>query len=278
VTKQSFVFLLDRETGQPLFPIEERATGHSNIPGEELWPTQPFPLKPPPLSRINFTRDQVTDIDPETHKKYLDLWDNTDAGMIYIPTTFRGTFVHPGFRGGALWGGCCFDPERNLLFASSDENTNRITLAHADSGEPFEFKLSERARVRHEDRYPIIKPPWGHMTAIDCDKGEFRWRVVDGEFPELTAKGIPKTGTPSYGGSIATKGGLIFLSARIDLKMRALDSDTGTTLWEHQLDAGGFATPCSYQVNGKQYVVIAAGGGHGDSPSGDEYIAFALDS
>jgi quinoprotein glucose dehydrogenase len=230
------------------------------------------------LSRIDFTRDQVTDIDPETQKKYLEMWDNTDAGMIYTPTTFRGTFVHPGFRGGALWGGCCFDPERNLLFVSTDENTNRITLARADSGEPFEFKLSERARLRDGNQYPAIKPPWGHMTAIDCGKGEFRWRVVDGEYPELTAKGIPKTGTPSYGGSIATKGGLIFISARFDRKMRALDSDTGATLWEHQLEAGGFATPCTYELNGKQYVAIAAGGGHGDSPAGDEYVAFALDS
>ncbi len=123
-----------------------------------------------------------------------------------------------------------------------------------------------------------IKPPWGHMTAIDCDSGEFRWRVVDGEFPELTAKGIPKTGTPSHGGSIATKGGLVFIAARFDRKMRALDSDTGKTLWEHPLSAGGFATPSTYQVNGKQYVVIAAGGGKGDSPSGDEYVAFALDT
>ena len=277
VTKQSFVFLLDRETGQPLFPVEEMATPPSKIPGEELWPTQPVPLKPPPLSRVNFARGEVTDIDPETHKKFLELWDNTDAGMIYEPTTFRGTFVHPGFRGGALWGGCCFDPVRNLLFVGTDENTNRITLARGEAGEPFEYKLSERWKARDDNGYPIVKPPWGYVTAIDCDKGEFRWRVVDGEYPELTAKGIPKTGTPSHGGSIATQGGLVFISARFDRKMRALDSDTGKTLWEHQLNAGGFATPCTYQVNGKQYVVIAAGGGKGDSPSGDEYVAFALE-
>ncbi len=276
VTKQSFVFFLDRDTGQSLFPVEERPTPPSKIPGEELWPTQPFPLKPPPLSRINLTRDQITNIDPETEKKFLELWDNTDAGMLYEPTTFRGTFVHPGFRGGALWGGCCFDPERNLLFVKSDENTNRITLARADAGEPFEYKLSQRLKVRDDEGYPIVKPPWGYMTAIDCDAGDFRWRVVHGEYAELTARGIPKTGTPSHGGSICTKGGLVFMAGRFDRKMRAFDSATGDVLWEQELNAGGFATPCSYEAGGKQYVVIAAGGGKGDSPSGDEYVAFAL--
>lgn len=278
VTKQSFVFFLDRETGQPIFPVEERPIPKSDIPGEVLWPTQPFPLKPPPLSRINFTRDQLNDLDPEQLKQWQEMYDNTDAGMIYEPTTFRGTIVHPGFRGGSLWGGCCFDPERNLLIAKSDENSNRITLSHAEPNEPFEFKLTERVKVRDEDGYPLIKPPWGYMTAIDCDSGDFRWRVVDGEFPELTAKGVPKTGTPSHGGSICTKGGLVFIAARFDRKMRALDSETGETLWEHQLQAGGFATPCTYEVDGKQFVVIAAGGGKGDSPSGDEYVAYALPS
>lgn len=277
VTKQSFVFLLDRDTGQPLFPVEETPTPPSVIPGEETWPTQPIPLKPPPLSRIDLTRNQITDISPESHAEFTALYDNTDAGKIYEPTTKRGTFVHPGFRGGALWGGCCFDPERNLLFVKSDENTNRITLADASEGEPFEYNLSERTLVRDKQGYPMVKPPWGYMTAIDCDEGEFRWRVVHGEYEELTEQGIPKTGTPSHGGSICTKGGLVFMAGRFDRKMRAFDSDTGEVLWEHQLAAGGFATPCTYMANGKQYVVIAAGGGKGDSPSGDEYVAFSLE-
>lgn len=276
VTKQSFVFLLDRDTGQPLFPVEETLTPPSVIPGEELWPTQPIPLKPPPLSRINLTRDQMTDLTPEAHAKFTEIYDNTDAGVIYEPTTKRGTFVHPGFRGGALWGGCAFDPERNLLFVKSDENTNRITLVEAEEGEPFEYKLSERWKVLDDEGYPIVKPPWGYMTAIDCDEGEFHWRVVHGEYLELKEKGIPKTGTPSHGGSICTKAGLLFMAGRFDRKMRAFDSDTGEVLWEHQLEAGGFATPCTYMANGKQYVVIAAGGGKGDSPSGDAYVAFAL--
>ena len=276
VTKQSLVFFFDRQTGKPIFPVEERRMPQSKVPGEELWPTQPFPTKPPPLSRIRLDAKQMTNISPEAHAKFVELLENTDHGLLYEPPSTRGTFVHPGFRGGSLWGGCCHDPERNLLFATSDENTNRITLSPADSGEGYEWKLSERWKVRDDEGYPIVKPPWGYVTAIDMETGDFKWRVVNGEYPELTAQGLPKTGTPSHGGSIATKGGLVFFAGTFDRKFRAFDGDTGEILWEHQLEAGGFATPCSYEVDGKQYVVIAAGGGKGDSPAGDAYVCFSL--
>ena len=276
VTKQSFIFFLDRDTGKPIFPVEERKMKPSAIPGEELWPTQPFPTKPPPLSRIEIPREDVSDIDAETKAEMEALWDRTDGRQLYDPSTFDGTFIHPGFRGGILWGGCSFDPERNRLFVNSEENTNRITIARADTGEPFEYKLSERWKVRDKNGYPIVKPPWAHMTAVDLDSGDFAWRVVSGEYEELTKRGIPKTGTPSHGGSIATKGGLVFFAGTFDLKIRAYNSDNGEILWEHRLNAGGFATPSTYQVDGKQYLVIASGGGKGDSPSGDEIVAFAL--
>ncbi len=276
VTKQSFIFFLDRDTGKPIFPVEERKMKPSAIPGEELWPTQPYPTKPPPLSRIEIPREDVSDIDPETKKEMEALWDRTDGRQLYDPSTFDGTFIHPGFRGGILWGGCSFDPERNRIFVNSEENTNRITIARADTGEPFEYKLSERWKVRDKKGYPIVKPPWAHMTAVDLDSGEFAWRVVSGEYEELTERGIPKTGTPSHGGSIATKGGLVFFAGTFDRKIRAYNSDSGEILWEHRLNAGGFATPATYQVDGKQYLVISAGGGKGDSPSGDEIVAFSL--
>ena len=276
VTKQSFIFFLDRDTGKPIFPVEERKMKPSAIPGEELWPTQPYPTKTPPLSRIEIPREDVSDIDPETKKEMEALWDRTDGRQLYDPSTFDGTFIHPGFRGGILWGGCSFDPERNRIFVNSEENTNRITIARADTGEPFEYKLSERWKVRDKKGYPIVKPPWAHMTAVDLDSGEFAWRVVSGEYEELTERGIPKTGTPSHGGSIATKGGLVFFAGTFDRKIRAYNSDSGEILWEHRLNAGGFATPATYQVDGKQYLVISAGGGKGDSPSGDEIVAFSL--
>src|SRR5690606_34155643 len=138
--------------------------------------------------------------------------------------------------------------------------TNRITLSPAESGEPFEWKLTERAKLRDSRGYPIVKPPWGYLTAIDLETGDFRWRVVNGEYPELTAEGVPKTGTPSHGGSIATAGGLVFMAGTFDRRIRAFNSDDGEVLWENQLNAGGFATPCTYEVDGRQFVVIAAGG------------------
>lgn len=276
VTKQSFVFFFDRETGEPIFPVEERRIKKSRAPGEELWPTQPFPVKPPPLSRIEFSEDQITDIRPEAHAEVLEIWKNSDAGKLYEPPSERGTFIHPGFRGGALWGGCSFDPERNLVFVSSDENTNRIVLSKAAPEKGFEYELTQRSKLRDSNGYPIIKPPWGHLTAIDLATGEFAWRVVSGDYPELRAQGLAQTGTPSHGGSIATRGGLVFLAARFDRKIRAHDSESGDVLWEHELNAAGFATPCTYQAGGRQYVVIAAGGGKGDSPAGDEFVAFAL--
>ncbi len=276
VTKQSFVFFFDRETGKPIFPVEEVPIEKSEIPGESLWPTQPIPVKPKPLSRTFFDESQISKISPEAEKYGKDLLARTDHGKIFTPPSLRGTLVHPGFRGGCLWGGCCHSPELNMVFAGSDESSNRIRLEKAPPDKPFEYSLPERVRLRDPNGYPAIKPPWGYMTAVDLETGDFAWRVVNGEYPELTAQGLPKTGTPSNGGSIATAGKLVFMAGTYDKKMRAFDAETGETLWESQLNAAGFATPCTYSVNGKQFVVIAAGGGKGESNSGDEYVAFAL--
>ena len=276
VTKMGLVFLFERYTGKPLFPIEERPVLRSDVPGEELWPTQPFPLKPPPLNRHAFTEGDITNLTPEAHAAVKEVWARYRAGAIYTPPSTQGTIVHPGFRGGVLWGGCSFDPELNRLFVNSDENTNRITLAEAGPDKPYRYDLPERIRLYDPEGYPAIKPPWGYLTAIDLDKGDFAWRVVTGEFPELKARGIPKTGTPSNGGSIATAGGLVFFAGTFDAKLRAFDSRTGEVLWEYQLDAAGYATPCTYEAGGKQYVVIAAGGGKGFTKPGDQFVAFAL--
>jgi quinoprotein glucose dehydrogenase len=276
VTKSAFVFLFDRKTGKPLFPVEERPIPKSDVPGEELWPTEPYPVKPPPLSRQDFSEDQITDLTPEAHAAVKEIWMRSRVGKMFTPPSLQGTIVHPGFRGGALWGGCSYDPNLNLLFVNSDENSDRIVLAEAQADQPFRYALPERKRVVDPQGYPAIKPPWGYLTAIDLDKGEFAWREVIGEFPELRARGIPKTGTPTNGGSIATAGGLVFIAATFDEMFRAFDSRTGKVLWEHKLNAGGYATPCTYEVEGRQYVVVAAGGGKGFTKAGDEFVAFAL--
>jgi quinoprotein glucose dehydrogenase len=276
VTKQGFLFFLDRETGKPVFPVKERPIPASDIPGEELSKTQPFPLKPPPVSRQGFFEKDITDISPEAHAHVRKIWEAARAGALFTPIRKSGTLIHPGFRGGPLWGGLAYDPKRNRIFVGSDEWTNRIILRDAEPGEPFRYGLVDRAPVTDHEGYPAVKPPWGWMTAIDCDKGEFVWRVVNGEFPELKARGIPKTGTPSHGGAIATAGGLVFKAGTFDKMIRAFDSDTGDVLWEYKLNQGGFATPCTYEAGGKQFVVIAAAGGKDGSEASDEFVAFTL--
>ncbi len=275
-TKQGFLFFLHRETGWPVWPVEEREIKMSDVGGEQLWPTQPFPAKPPPVSRQGFHKADITDISPEAHAAVAKVWDSTDAGGLFTPPSTRGTLVHPGFRGGPLWGGCCYNPNMNRLFVSSDETTNRIQLAAAPE-EKFDYALPDRSEFQDLEGYPAFRPPWGYVTAVDLESGEFAWRVVNGEFPELTARGVPKTGTPSHGGTIATAGGLVFMAGTFDKKMRALDQETGEVLWETELNAAGFATPCTYEADGKQFVVIAAGGGKGKSVSGDEFVAFSVE-
>jgi quinoprotein glucose dehydrogenase len=276
MTKMGLVFLFERQSGKSIFPIEERPVPASDVPGEELWPTQPFPVKPPPLNRIAFTEDQVTNLSPESQAAIQKIWGESRAGRIYTPPSKQGTIVHPGFRGGVLWGGCSFDPKRNRLFVNSDENTNRIVLEESPPGRGYRYHLTQRSRLFDPEGYPAIKPPWGYMTAVDLEKGDFAWRVVNGEYPELKKRGVPKTGTPSNGGSIATAGGLVFMAGTFDEKIRAFDSDTGEILWEHQLEAAGFATPCTYERNGRQYVTIGAGGGNGFTKSGDSFVTFSL--
>ncbi|MFN7932091.1 MAG: pyrroloquinoline quinone-dependent dehydrogenase [Bryobacteraceae bacterium] len=276
MTKMGLVFVFDRQTGKPVYGVEERPIGASDVPGEELWKTQPFPLKPPPLNRLNFDESQITNISKESQAAIAKTFAESRGGRIYTPPSKQGTIVHPGFRGGVLWGGCCHDPKLNRIFASSSETTNRIVLEEAAKDAGYPFKLTQRIRLFDPEGYPAIKPPWGYMTAIDLDKGDFAWRTVNGEYPELKKRGIPKTGTHADGGAIATAGELVFMAGTMDGMMRAFDSRSGEILWEHQLEAPGFATPCTYEVNGKQYVTIAAGGGKGFAKAGDQFVTFSL--
>ncbi|MCC6389373.1 MAG: pyrroloquinoline quinone-dependent dehydrogenase [Bryobacterales bacterium] len=276
LSKMGFVFVFDRVTGKPLFPIEERPAPASEIPGEVLSRTQPFPLKPPPLSRQGLSEDDLTDITPAKRAYILERYRKLRAGNIYTPPSVQGTLIYPGFNGGVNWGGGSIDAENGVLFANSNESVNWMTLKKAAAGSGYTFDFQGYTQLLDEEGYPSMKPPWGWLTAVDLNTGEFRWRVSFGEHPELTARGIPPTGTTNFGGSIATAGGLVFIGATQDHKFRAFDSRSGKVLWETQLETGAYATPCTYEIGGKQYVAVAVGGGRWKSPAGDSFVAFAL--
>jgi quinoprotein glucose dehydrogenase len=277
VTKTGFVFLLDRESGKPLLPVEERQIPPSDMEGEKLSPTQPFPVKPAPVSRLEVNEDLITDISPETRAFALARFRSLKGGVPFAPPSKQGTIYSPGTLGGALWGGCSFDAGRQRIFVNSSELPSIATMREGTPEEGFRFRMLSYEKFVDHEGYPGVKPPWGHLTAIDVNTGDFVWREVLGEYTPLRERGHKRTGSFQLGGCIATAGSLVFVAATADEKIRALDSDSGAVLWEHKLPAGGYATPCTYSVGGKQYVVIACGGGNRQAtPSGDQYVAFSL--
>jgi quinoprotein glucose dehydrogenase len=188
-----------------------------------------------------------------------------------------GTLVVPGFHGGATWSGASYDPTTNLLYVNSNNLPNVLTLQEAPEGSAFPYRITGYNRFLDAEGYPAVKPPWGLLTAIDLAKGEHVWQAVLGEHPELTARGIPPTGTHNFGGTIVTAGGLVFIGGTADERFHAFDSATGELLWQAQLPAGGYATPCTYMVDGRQYVAIAAGGaGKVGTAAGDAFVVYAL--
>ena len=275
VTKTGYCFVLDRKTGEPLFGTSERSVAASDIPGEQASATQIFPLKPPPLSRVTFTDEDATNLSPEARKSVQTQLKTLKHGNQFIPPSREGSVVAPGFHGGANWSGASFDPKSGYLFVNTNNTPWIATMLQAADKKFYNF--TGYNYFRDPQGYPAIKPPWGNLTAINLNTGEFAWQVPLGVFPELIKRGIPPTGTESFGGTIVTEGGLVFIGGTMDERFRAFDKETGKILWEYQLDAGGYATPCTYMVNGKQFVVIAAGGGGKlGTKSGDSFIAFAL--
>jgi quinate dehydrogenase (quinone) len=274
MNKAGSIFILDRATGRPLLPVEERPVPPSRVPGEQAWPTQPVPLLPPPLVRHAITRDELTEVTPESRRFCTELFDTLHNAGPWEPFGVEPTLRFPGLLGGATWSGGSFDPRSGLLYV----NLNELGAVGwvAPPGAP---RAPWPRRFWDHREWPCQKPPWGTLNAIDAGSGEVRWRVPLGFVEELAARGIDDTGAPSLGGSIVTAGGLVFIGGSNDRRFRAFDAATGKLLWTAALEGSGHATPITYRGrrSGRQFVVIAAGGGgYLSRHSADALVAFAL--
>ncbi|KAA6441139.1 PQQ-binding-like beta-propeller repeat protein [Dyadobacter flavalbus] len=364
ITKQGYIFIFDRVTGKPLFPIKEVSFSSDAISGEKLSATQPVPELPVPFTRQHFNvKDLNSFVAGRDSVEKLLLHART--GQAYIPVTSQMTIFYPGTDGGAQWGGAATDPDgimyvpakeipvytslikkdlkasnqritgaglyqRNCASCHGADRTgnhdgsypslagidkrlttsqihsilekgkgmmpsfSHISKAEKDAIVDFLYNRNLKESIaatntsqvpyqhtgynRWYDKngYPVSQPPWGTLTAVDLNTGKHRWQVPLGEYKELTEKGIPPTGTDNYGGPLVTAGGLIFIAASRDEQFRAIDKRTGKTIWKAKLPAAGYASPSTYSVNGKQFVVIACGGGKLNTKSGDQFVAFAL--
>jgi quinoprotein glucose dehydrogenase len=289
ITKMGLLFAFDRVTGKPLYGMEERPVPQSTIPGEKTAATQPFPLKPPPLSRIDFTEDEMYNLTPEHAAFCRDLFERNQMKIspIYTPLGLEGNaLMFPSTLGGGGWGGVSVDPTAGYLFTNvnnlgqwghmeqkTDPKTGAVTYVRTSAYGAY-------ARFWNRDtRIPCTNPPFGELVAVDTRTGDIAWRTPLGTVPQLEAKGIRNTGAPNLGGSIATAGGLVFIAATNDSRFRAFESRTGKLVWEQPIDANGHTIPITYLgKDGKQYVAIMAGGGggyFGGTPS-DSVMAFAL--
>lgn len=272
-TKTGYCFLLNELTGKPLFGVKEVPVPASDMPDEQASPTQPIPIKPPSFSKQEMTQDDLADLSPGQHQEILKRWEGYRHEPL-APPSLRGSISIPGFHGGATWAGASFDPTTGCLYVNSNNVPNVITMR---KDRALGYQSTGYIQFRDSKNYPAVKPPWGVLTAINLITGDFAWQVPLGEYPELAARGVPRTGTENFGGTIVTAGGLVFIAATTDERIHAFDKSTGQMLWEAQLHAGGYATPCTYMVHGKQYVTIAAGGGGKlRTRSGDEFVTFCL--
>jgi len=279
VTKMGFVFILDRLTGKPLFPVEERRVPKSDVPGEAAWPTQPFPVKPPPLVRQSLSEGDISTVTPESNLYCARLFRSLESHGMYTPYGRKMTLVVPGTLGGANWSGASFDSTSGYLFINVNELGAVGAMEPQAANAPVRYrrgsKEGEYARFWDEHQWPCQKPPWGTLNAVDVNAGEIVWKVPLGLVDELKAT----TGTPNLGGTIVTDGGVIFIGATIDARLRAFDTRTGEQLWAGDLEASAHATPITYmgKKSGKQFVVIAAGGGgYFRGKVSDALVAFAL--
>jgi quinoprotein glucose dehydrogenase len=283
VSKQGFVWVFNRVTGEPLWPIEERPVPRSDMPREETWPTQPFPLKPPPFARQKFTVEDLSPfLEPEERARFRDEILSARNEGLFTPPGRRNTMQMPGNNGGANWGGAAVDPTNGTLYVVSKDLPAMLKLEpDAKQAEPEDRYLSGFGFMIAASGLSPIAPPWSSLTVYDLNEGTIKWRIPLGDVPELAARGFKNTGShyPKVG-PVVTAGGLIFTGTR-DRKVRALDVENGKVLWEKEVDAALEGMPAVYELGGRQYVVFCASAQVGLIPAtqgriSGAYVAFAL--
>jgi quinoprotein glucose dehydrogenase len=284
LTKQGFAFVFDRVTGEPVWPIEERPVPASDVDGEHAWPTQPFPTRPPAFTEQGVTADDAFDLTPELKKAAQLELQKYRLGPLFTPPSARGTVQRPGIIGGSNWGGAAFDPDAGLLFIKTTNQAHLARVGPPDNKRPSEvdadYTRIGETNVEFMEGLPLLKPPYGHLVAIDLNAGAIKWRVPFGDTPALrkhpALKGVTLPavlGVAGAPGVLATRGELLFAGGG-DLAFHAVDSRTGAELWHVALPRRANATPMTYRSRGgRQFVVIATGGGE-DAV----LVAFAVDS
>jgi glucose dehydrogenase len=273
VSKVGLMFFLDRETGKSIFPVEERPVPQSDIPGEQTWPTQPFPLKPPPIARLSMNADEVFTGEPEHEKFCRDLIariggiHNEGPYTPYSSKEFR--IIFPGQQGGPNYGGVAIDPKQGYVFVNSRNVAGMGRMDKTKEGDQVAYRRfsplgpgTANARFWNPaTQMPCQQPPWAELMAVNANSGDIAWRVTLGTNDDLEARGVHNTGAFGQGGPIATAGGLVFIAGTNDKRFRAFDSRTGKLLWETKLDAEGHTNPMTFLgKDGKQYVVIVSSG------------------
>jgi quinoprotein glucose dehydrogenase len=299
VSKNSLVFILDRVTGKPIYDVEERPVTQSTVPVEKTSPTQPFPVKPPPLTPLNFTMNEIATVTPELEaacRKWIaDNHIEVGGGPYAPPSWGHSRVIFPSEIGGANWGGASFNPSLGLMFVNVNDLGQVFGVQEPASGpvDPKDIvgtnlpggRTGPLSTTRPSGRFrepastmPCNEPPWGELVAVNVNAGDIAWRVPLGITDSLRVD-KQKTGRPGMGGSISTASGLVFVGNADDSRFRAIDARTGKELWVAKLNASVSATPSTYLgTDGRQYVVaVATGGSLGGAPlTSDEVVAFRL--